>query len=183
MPNQSTQSWQDVKMNWFSHHESVKLEYTNQFNNVTRYKWNDSIKSKGWLKWFNQINQLNIYVDLFWKIFISLTFLGKRPISLTFFGKRSILLTFFGIFWISSIDSIIPVPQSQRRRRAKISGATLAWGRHLKGAAPGIGAAHITKCVPTRHRPMIILVILRIVVLIKPMSFLWQHRSRWSGGT
>ena len=43
----------------------------------------------------------------------------------------------------------------QRRRRAKISGATLA-----RGAAPGIGAAHMTEYVPTRHQPMIILVIL-----------------------
>ena len=38
----------------------------------------------------------------------------------------------------------------------------LPWsgGRHPKGAAPGIGAAHITEYVPTRHQPMIILVIL-----------------------
>ena len=43
----------------------------------------------------------------------------------------------------------------QRRRRAKISGATLA-----RGAAPGIGAAHMAEYVPTRHQPMIILVIL-----------------------
>ena len=44
---------------------------------------------------------------------------------------------------------------SQRRRRAKISGATLA-----RGAAPGIGAAHMTEYVSTRYQPMIILVIL-----------------------
>ena len=43
----------------------------------------------------------------------------------------------------------------QRRRRAKISGATLA-----RGAAPGIGAAHMAEYVPTRHQPMIILVML-----------------------
>ena len=48
----------------------------------------------------------------------------------------------------------------QRRRRAKISGATLAQGRHPNGAAPGIGAAHMTEYVPTRHQPMIMLVIL-----------------------
>ena len=39
---------------------------------------------------------------------------GKSSISCwPFFVKRSISLTFFGIFWINSIDSIIPVPQSQ----------------------------------------------------------------------
>ena len=29
------------------------------------------------------------------------------------------------------------------------------------GAAPGIGAAHMTEYVPTRHQPMIILIILK----------------------
>ena len=33
-------------------------------------------------------------------------------------------------------------------------------GRHPKGAAPGIGAVHMTEYVPTRHQSMIILVIL-----------------------
>ena len=42
--------------------------------------------------------------------------------------------------------------RTQRRRRAKISG--LARGRHSKGAA------YMTDYVPTRHQPMIILVIL-----------------------
>ena len=44
----------------------------------------DSIKS---------INQLKIYVDLFWEIFN--------------------FVHLFGIFWINSIDTIIPAPQSQ----------------------------------------------------------------------
>ena len=33
-------------------------------------------------------------------------------------------------------------------------------GRHLKGAAPGIGTAQMTEYVPTRHQPLIIPVIL-----------------------
>ena len=33
-------------------------------------------------------------------------------------------------------------------------------GRYPKGAAPGIGAAHMTEFVPTMHQPMAILVIL-----------------------
>ena len=44
-------------------------------------------------------------------------------------------------------------------------------GWHPKGAALD-RVAHITECVPTRHEPMIILVIWRIVLLIRPMSFL-----------
>ena len=49
----------------------------------------------------------------------------------------------------------VPIPTSgQQRRRAKISGATLARG----GGTRYRGG--MTKCVPTRHQPMIILVIL-----------------------
>ena len=33
-------------------------------------------------------------------------------------------------------------------------------GRHSIGAAPGLGAAHMAEYVPTRHQPMMILVIL-----------------------
>ena len=33
------------------------------------------------------------------------------------------------------------------------------WGQQPKRAAPGIGEAHMTEYVPTRHQPMIILVI------------------------
>ena len=43
----------------------------------------------------------------------------------------------------------------QRRRRAKISGATLA-----RGAAPGIGAAHMAEYVPNRHQPMIMTMVI-----------------------
>ena len=50
----------------------------------------------------------------------------------------------------------MPDSSDQRRQRAEISGATLARGRHPKGAA------HIdmTEYVPTSHQLMIILVIL-----------------------
>ena len=61
-------------MNWFNRHESVRLEYTNQFNHFTKHIWVDSIKSKEWFKWFKTISRLNA----------RLTFLGKRFISLTF---------------------------------------------------------------------------------------------------
>ena len=47
----------------------------------------------------------------------------------------------------------------QRRRGAQISGVTQARGRHPKGAATGIGEANMAEYVPTRHQPMIILVI------------------------
>ena len=56
---------------------------------------NDSVKS---------INQLIIYICCR---------LGKHDISLTFFWKTFDFIDFFEIFWINSIDSIIPVPQSQ----------------------------------------------------------------------
>ena len=36
----------------------------------------------------------------------------------------------------------------------------MACGRYPKGAAPGIGAAHMTEYVSTRHQPMIKLVTL-----------------------
>ena len=105
MPNQSIQSWQNVKMYWFTHHESVKLQYTDQFSHVTKYIWIDSIKSKNGsndsVEW---INQPNIFVDLF----------GKPPNSLTSFGQRNVRLRWpFLVYWTNSIDLIIPVPQSQ----------------------------------------------------------------------
>ena len=51
--------------------------------------------------------------DLWWNCPIYVDLFGKPSISLTFFGKRSISFDLFGIFWINSIDSIIPIPQSQ----------------------------------------------------------------------
>ena len=91
-------------------------------NHVAKYIYIDSIKSKEWLKWFNQISQSTRYIHTFMLTFlgkfpISLTFFGKRSISLTFLGKRSISLTFLGYFesqfnWFShtspskSIDSV-----------------------------------------------------------------------------
>ena len=46
----------------------------------------------------------------------------------------------------------INVSLQQRRRRAKISGATLA-----QGAVPGIGAAHMTEYLSTGHQLLVIL--------------------------
>ena len=60
------------------------------------------LKSKEWLKWFNQINQ--------WTQYICWPFFGKHSISLTFFWKT---YDFVDLFWIFWINSIIPIPQSQ----------------------------------------------------------------------
>ena len=87
MPNESIQSWQNVKMYWFNRHESVYLEYTNQFNHVTKCIWIHSIKSKEWLKWFQSISELIVlYADLF----------GKPSFTLTFFRKT---FHFIDLFW------------------------------------------------------------------------------------
>ena len=64
------------------------------------------------------------------------------------------------------------VRASQRRRRPKISGATLDRGAAPESGDTGIGAAHMAGYASTRHQPMIILVILRVVLLIRPMSLL-----------
>ena len=76
-------------MNWFSHHESVYLEYTNQFNHVTKYIWIDSIKSNKWIKLFNQINQSIQYIcwPFLGNLLFRWAFFGKRPISLTFYWE------------------------------------------------------------------------------------------------
>ena len=62
MTNPSILSWQNVKMYWFNHRESVLIEYINQFNHVTEDIWTDSINSQENLKWFNQINQSTQYI-------------------------------------------------------------------------------------------------------------------------
>ena len=114
MPTQSNRSWQNVKMNWFSQRESVKLEYTNQFNHVTKYIWIDSIKSKNDSNdSIKSIIQHNINVDIFLE-----NLLVRWPFWKTFdfvdlFWETFDFFDLFGIFWSNSVDWIIPVSPSQ----------------------------------------------------------------------
>ena len=80
---------------------------TSPFDHVPKYKWIDSTKSKNDSNHsIESINQLIIYVD---------HFLAKPSTSFTFSFRGNLLSRwpFWGIFWINSIESIIPAPQSQ----------------------------------------------------------------------
>ena len=91
MPNQLIQSWKNVKMYLFNQHETVQLQYTNQFNHVFKCTWIDSIKSKERPKWFNKsdqpsINQLNIYVDILLKTYFFNLFWENVRFRWSFWG-------------------------------------------------------------------------------------------------
>ena len=91
MSNKSTQSWQNVKMYCINHHKSVQLEYTNQFNYVTKYYHMNWLKSKEWLN--DLIKSMN-------SNYICLS-VSKNLFCCPFLESVRLRWHFFVIFWFN----------------------------------------------------------------------------------
>ena len=70
---------------------------------------NDSIKSINQLKLFWEFIY---FVDLFWRTFKFVDLFWETFYFVDLFWETFDFVDLFGTFWINSIDSIIPVPQS-----------------------------------------------------------------------